>query len=151
MLELDYDKGDTVVTTQDLLFSEPVSGLRIAGRAFYGSVPGFELTAGIQYVHATKTWFLLLSARADLEKASFYAVFFILQLNPTRLDKARLSARCRGLTVVSVDSHNQSYQWAQLALYMGGKRFGIAVNFVKYGSEPALELSVGLFVRRETF
>ena len=92
VLELDYDKGDGEVTTQDLLFSEPVSGLRIAGGAFYSSVPGFELTAGIQYVHATKPWFLLLSPRTDLEKASFYAVFFILQFNPTRLDKASLNS-----------------------------------------------------------
>ena len=148
---LDYGSGEAEVTTQDLLFYEPVRGLRIAGGAFYSSAPGFKPTAGLQYVRAGKAWFVLLSPRTDLERNPTYSVFSILQLKPPLGAKAKGFALVQALSVLNSEGHDFSYQWMRLGLDLEGRQFGLAINFEESRTGPAFEISAGVFVRREIF
>ena len=148
---LDYESGEGEVTTQDLLFFEPVRGFRIAGGAFYGSGPGFKPTAGLQYLRAGKSWFVLLSPRANLERDPAYSVFSILQLKPPLGAKAKGFALLQALSVLNSEGHNFSYQWLRLGLDREGRQFGLAINLEQARAGPAFQISVGVFVRREIF
>lgn len=148
---LDYESGKGEVTTQDLLFFEPVRGFRIAGGAFYSSVPGFKPTAGLQYLRAGKSWFVLLSPRANLERDPSYSIFSILQLTPPLAAKTRGFALVQALSVLNSEGHDFSYQWLRLGLDLEGRQFGLAINLEESRAGPAFEISAGIFVRREIF
>ncbi len=148
---LDYESGKGEVTTQDLLYFEPVRGLRIAGGAFYGSVPGFKPTAGLQLVRAGKSWFVLLSPRANLERDPAYSIFSILQLKPPIGARINGFALLQALSVLNSDGHDFSYQWMRLGLDLEGRQFGLAINLEESRTGPAFKISAGVFVRREIF
>ena len=148
---LEYESGDAEVTTQDLLFFEPVRGFRIAGGAFYSSVPGLKPTAGLQYLRAGKSWFVLLSPRANMERDPAYSVFTILQLKPPLGARTKGFALMQALSVLNSDGHDFSYQWLRLGLDLEGRQFGLAINLEESSSGPAFQVSAGVFVRREIF
>lgn len=55
----------------------------------------------------------------------------------------------QALNTVDATSHIKSYQWLRFGLDFRGTQCGAAVNFDEFGPHPDLQVSVGLFVRRE--
>jgi hypothetical protein len=133
---------------QQLLFFEPVKGLRLTGGAFYGK-PGFNPTAGMQYVNAGRVLFILLSPRVNIESEPSFSVFSILRYKPSTAQNTRLYLGMQALNTFDASNHIKSYQWLRVGLDRMGTQAGVAVNFDEFGPHPDLQLRVGLFVRRE--
>ncbi|MGI9175352.1 MAG: hypothetical protein ACR2GR_08560 [Rhodothermales bacterium] len=151
-LTMDYDdKSESDLTLQNLLFFEPVEGFRLTGGAFYASQPGFSPTAGMQYIHAGKRWFILLAPRINIESDPSYTVFSIVRHEAEITEHATLYTSLQALNIFDADGHVKSYQWTRLGLGINGTQFGLAANFDEFGPNPQVAFSVGVFVRREVF
>jgi hypothetical protein len=133
---------------QQLLFFEPVKGFRLTGGAFYGG-PGFNPTAGMQYVIAGRALFVLVAPRVNIERDPSFSVFSILRYKPSIAQNTRLYLGMQALNTFDASNHIKSYQWLRVGLDRMGTQAGVAVNFDEFGPHPDLQLRVGLFVRRE--
>ncbi len=148
-LSVDYDdEQEDDLAMQQLLFFEPLSGFRLTGGAFYGG-PGFSPTAGMQYVNAGRAFLLLISPRVNIESDPSFSVFSIVRYKPAVTRNARLYLGMQLLNTFDTSNHIKSYQWLRVGLDLEGTQFGIAVNFDEFGPHPDLEVSAGLFIRRE--
>ena len=145
------DKRESDLTLQDLLFFEPLEGFRITGGAFYASQPGFSPTAGMQFIHAGKRWFILLAPRVNIERDPSYTVFSILRYEAAITERATLYTSLQALNIFGAEGHIKSYQWTRIGLGIGGTQFGLAANFDEFGLDPQVAFSAGVFVRREVF
>ena len=147
---LDYDKAaDSDLTTQTLLFVEPVEGFRLTGGVFYADGPGFSPSLGVQFVRPGRRWFVLVSPRVNVEADPSYSVFSILRYTPPLTDRLDLYAGVQALTLFDGDGHIKSYQWGRLGVDVGGTQLGLALNLDEDGPRPEVRASVGLFARRE--
>lgn len=133
---------------QQLLFFEPVKGFRLTGGAFYGG-PGCNPTAGMQYVNGGRALFILVSPRVNIESELSFSVFSIVRYKPAVARNARLYLGMQALNTFDANNHIDSYQWLRVGLDLMGTQAGVAVNFDEFGPHPDLQLSVGLFIRRE--
>jgi hypothetical protein len=145
----DYDDEDqNDLGLQQLLLFEPLRGFRLTGGAFYGRA-GLNGTAGMQYVNAGRALFLLLSPRVNIESDPSFSVFTIVRYRSAVTEKAGLYLGLQALNTFDLDSHIKSYQWLRFGLDLKGTQGGVAVNLDESGPHPDLQVSVGLFVRRE--
>jgi len=80
-----------------------------------------------------------------------YDIMTIFQYKPAINDRMKLFTRIKLLNVFDNESNIRSYQWFRLGLEMKGIQFGLALNLDEYGSNPSVETSYGLFVRKEIF
>lgn len=149
---IDYDnaaKND--LSMQNLLFFAPVDEFRITGGFFYDTRPGFSPTVGMQYINRSRDWFIRVSPRINIDEEPSYSIFSVVRYSTDPSDRFGLYAALRTLNVFDGDGHIKGYQWTQVGLAKGATQFGLAVNFDEFGRNPALEISVGLFIRREIF
>jgi hypothetical protein len=133
---------------QQLLFFEPLKGFRLTGGAFYGR-PGFNPTAGVQYINAGRALFILVSPRVNIESDPSFSIFSILRYKPDIARSTKLYLGMQLLNTFDTSDHIKSYQWLRVGLGLKGTQFGAALNFDEFGPRPDLEVSAGLFVRRE--
>lgn len=148
-LSADYDdETQDDIAVQDLLFFEPVNGFRLTAGGFYGK-PGFSPTAGIQYQHAGRTHFVLLSPRINLESNPSFSIFSLARYQPALTETTRLYLAVQALNTFEPDRHIKSYQWLRAGLDIAGTQFGLAAHLDEFGPNPTVQLSLGLFVRRE--
>jgi hypothetical protein len=149
-LVMDYDDEEQDdLSTQDLLFFEPVTGFRLTAGAFYGTRPGFNPTAGMQYMRAGRTLFLLVSPRINIESDPSFSVFSIARYRPDLTEHAKLYLGLRMLNSFDTERHIKSYQWLRAGVDIRGTQFGVTANVDERGPQPDVTFTVGLFVRRE--
>ncbi len=117
---------------QQLLFFEPVKGFRLTGGAFYGG-PGFNPTAGMQYVNAGRVLFMLISPRINIESDPSFSIFTILRYKPDIARNTKLYLAAQLLNTFDTSDHIKSYQWLRVGLDLEGTQFGIGVNFDEFG------------------
>lgn len=132
---------------QNLLYFEPLDGFRLTGGAFYGK-PGFNATAGMQYVKGGRTFFILLSPRVNIESDPSFSVFSILRYNPAIAGTTKLYLSMQALNTFDTEQHIKSYQWLRVGLDVNGTQFGPAVNLDEFGPNPSVRFTLGAFVRR---
>jgi hypothetical protein len=146
-----YKETDrTSFILQDLLYVETFRNLRVAGGLAY-SKGGFNPTAGLQYIYSGKKFLFLCAPRINIRSDYSYDIMTIFQYKPAINDRMKLFTRIKLLNVFDNESNIRSYQWFRLGLEMKGIQFGLALNLDEYGSNPSVETSYGLFVRKEIF
>lgn len=151
-LTMDYnEEASNDLFLQNLLTFEVVKNLRITGGASYAVQPGIKPTMGLQYVLATKDFFLLLSPRVNIAAEPALSIFTLLRYRPKLTEKSNLFLGAQLLNIFDAKSHIKSYQWLRVGLEIKGTQFGLAANLDEFGPAPRVQFSAGLFVRREIF
>jgi hypothetical protein len=151
-LTMDYDEETSNdLALQNLLTFDVVKNLQITGGASYATQPGFKPTMGLQYVLATKDFFLLLSPRVNIAADPGLSIFTLVRYRPRLTEKSDLFLGAQLLNIFDTKSHIKSYQWLRAGLEIKGTQFGLAFNLDEFGPAPRIQFSAGLFVRREIF
>lgn len=145
------DSGDDDLAVQSLVTFAAARNLRLTAGAFYASFPGISPTVGLQYLSAGPRWLVLVSPRVNVESEPSYSVFSILRYSSGSGPGLRPYLSLQALNTFDANAHIKSYQWLRVGVDAGGTQVGVGLNLDEAGPDPAVDTSVGLFVRRELF
>lgn len=109
--------------------------------------PGASITAGIQYVYASKEFLLVLFPSVNLNGPIKYSQFSLLEYRP-KINK-NLSGYFRTQLLISADFevYDRGYQQFRLGLQIRDIQFGLAVNFDQFNSNERTTSNYGVFIR----
>ena len=114
---------------------------------------GFRPTAGLQYVFANKSLFVLLLPRFDLTETNNLETFGLIEYRPRFTKKWGLYTRVQNLLNYSTELgvHERSHTYFRAGASYTNFQFGIGTNIDFFGPEKISGTSFGVFFRVEIF
>lgn len=152
IVQFDYiNNEENDLLLQNLLFFEPVKNFRLTGGAFYGGKPGFKPTLGAQYLMHSKTLFLLVAPRINIESNLTYDIFSLLQVTIPLNDNLNLFSSIQSLNLFNKDENIKWGEDLRLGLELKSYKFGLGAGFEQSGPNFIKSSNYGLFVQTELF
>lgn len=151
-VQFDYiSNEDNDFILQDLLYYEAIKNIRLTAGAFYGGKSGFKPTVGVQYLLHTKTLFLLVAPRINIETNITYDIISQLQATGPINEKLNLFASIQSLNIFNNEGNIKWGQDFRLGLEKQNYKFGLAAGFEQSGPDFVKSDNFGLFVQTQLF